>query len=146
MSSLVKGIAGAPRSLDGQTVEDGVLNLTDWSRDGRALTGSIIRTSGRSSGVVVYDVAGKSVRKVSDDSSDRVLWLPDNRRVIYMTPGHALVVVDTVSGARTVVDSRLPPAAPFSFAMAPDGRTLYLGVERSESDIWIVERGQSDKR
>jgi Tol biopolymer transport system component len=148
IASLVNGTvaAASPQPLPGQHVKDGVLNLTDWSRDGRALTGSIIRTSGRSSGVVVYDVAGKSVRKVSDDSSDWVLWLPDNRRVVYITKGHALVVVDSVSGIRTEVDSRLPAAAPFSFAMAPDGRTLYLGVERSESDIWIVDRSQSNKR
>jgi hypothetical protein len=28
------------------------------------------------------------------------------------------------------------------FAVAPDGRTIYCGGQRSEADIGIVERGQ----
>jgi len=141
IAALVNGTVpeNGAQLLPGQAVDDGILNLTDWSRDGRALTGSITRMSGRPAGVVVYDLASKSVRKVNDDATDWVRWLADNQRVLYATLAGEVVVVDTVSGARTVVDKQ-PAFARFGFALAPDGRTIYFGAERSESDIWIVER------
>ena len=52
-----------------------------------------------------------------------------------------LVVVDTVTRKRTVVDVRLPaPSMNEMFAISPDNRTIYYGAARAEADIWIVER------
>jgi hypothetical protein len=40
-----------------------------------------------------------------------------------------------------VIDVTLPgPAINEPFAVSPDGRTIYYGAMRSQSDIWIVER------
>ena len=48
---------------------------------------------------------------------------------------------DAVTRVRTVVDVRLPgPATTDVFAISPDNRTIYYGAERTEADIWIVER------
>ena len=57
------------------------------------------------------------LRRAEDDGWSRptrrmaVEWLPDSRRVVYFTKnGNELVVLDTVTRARTVVDVRLPGA------------------------------------
>jgi hypothetical protein len=69
-------------------------------------------------------------------------WLADSRRILYFAKaGRELVVLDTSSGKRTVVDVRLPgPAMAEVFALSPDNRTIYYGAARAEADIWIVER------
>ena len=61
--------------------------------------------------------------------------------MIYFTTSKQLIVADTRTGARTVVDITLPlTPTDDAFALSPDGRTIYYGGERSESDIWIAER------
>jgi hypothetical protein len=51
-----------------------------------------------------YDFATKTTTQVSDDETYSVMWLSDNRRVIYFTKrGWELVVVDTATKARTAV-------------------------------------------
>jgi hypothetical protein len=45
-----------------------------------------------------------------------------------------------VTRHRTVIDVALPgPAINEPIAVSPDGRTIYYGAMRSQSDIWIVE-------
>ena len=73
-------------------------------------------------------------------------WLADSRRVVYFGKnGVELVVLDTVTGKRAVVDVRLPGPAVINemFAISPDNRTIYYGAARAEADIWIVERAGS---
>jgi hypothetical protein len=51
------------------------------------------------------------------------------------------VTVDTQTGVRKVVLSNLnPPSNEEAFALSADGRMIYYGAVRSESDIWIAER------
>jgi hypothetical protein len=51
------------------------------------------------------------------------------------------VLIDTAAARRTVIDARLPlePVADL-FALARDDCAIIYGGERSDSDIWIVER------
>ena len=80
---------------------------------------------------------------MSSDQTNWVRWLPDSRRVLYITLTGDLVVVDTASGTRTVVAAKLPvSASDFSFALTPDGRTLFYGAGHAESDIWIAEKSK----
>jgi hypothetical protein len=54
-------------------------------------------------------------------------WLADSRRVVYIGKnGTALVVLDTATRKRTVVDVRLPAPAITNelFAISPDNRTI----------------------
>lgn len=113
-----------------------------WSPDGRHVTGLLSSPSGAPTGVAVYDVAAKTVRKVTADATYGVQWLPDSRRVLYFTnDGWDLVVADTISGARTPVALRLPaPLTDDVFAISPDGRHIYYGGIRAEADIWVLER------
>lgn len=98
--------------------------------------------SGRPIGVAVYDLDTHTLTQLSADGTDAVKWMADNRRVVYFANnGSTLVVVDTATRARTVVDVRLPgPSTDEMFAISPDNRTIYYGAKRSEADIWIVER------
>jgi Tol biopolymer transport system component len=115
-----------------------------WSPDGRWLSGASISGGGALSGVAVYDVAAGQAHIISRDLG---VWsapfLPDSRRLIYLTENGALVVVDVPGGARRVIPVTLPfgPALE-SLAVAPDGRTLYYGALQIESNVWKVDRGQ----
>jgi Tol biopolymer transport system component len=131
-----------PSKLEGTSVGDHHLNATSWSPDGTRLVGNLILDSGRSVGVGVYDFASHTTSEVSTDEPWWVAWLADGRRVVYFAKaGWQLVVLDTVTRARTVVDVRLPGASlDDTFALSRDNRTIYYGAVRAESDIWIMER------
>ena len=115
---------------------------SDWSPDGAQLAGNFTAASGRPAGVGVYDLGKKTATILSTDETYATAWLPDNRRVVYFRKGgHELVVLDTMSRTRTVVDVRLPgPSITDMFTISPDGRAIYYGAVRAEADIWIVER------
>ncbi|MEX2273445.1 MAG: protein kinase [Vicinamibacterales bacterium] len=131
------GTAASPRFLK----DSSGFMATGWSPDGRQLAGIKSRAAGRPLAVAVYDVAAQALRDVTADSTFWVRWLPDGRRVIYFTVAGELVVADSVSGARTLVNVRLPMnSTDDAFALSRDGRMIYYGGERSESDIWIAER------
>ncbi len=115
---------------------------SDWSPDGAQLAGNFTTASGRPAGVGVYDLGKKTATMLSTDETYATGWLPDNRRIVYFRKaGHELVVLDTMSRTRTVVDVRLPgPSISDMFTISPDGRAIYYGAVRAEADIWIVER------
>jgi Tol biopolymer transport system component len=137
---------GAPDAAPTQlnvTLPDGrSLAASAWSPDGARLTGYLQSKFGRPAGVGMYDLRSKTMTALSDDPSYGVRWLADGRRVIYFTKdGSELVVLDTVSRIRSVIDVRLPaPSIDDFFAISPDNKTIYYGAARSEADIWIVER------
>jgi eukaryotic-like serine/threonine-protein kinase len=131
-----------PVELPGSSIGSKYFNATGWSRDGTRLAGYLTSLEGRPSGAAIYDLSSHLMTVLTDDPTDAVKWLADNRRVVYFTNKNlSLVVVDTVTRARTVVDVRLPgPSTDDLFAIAPDDRTIYYGAVRAESDIWLVER------
>jgi hypothetical protein len=123
-------------------VDGGFIAPSLWSPDGRSLSGSWVAGSGLPSGVAVYDVVNAKTRLLS---RDRGVWsapfLPDSRHVLYFTIDSELVIVDVEKNTRRLIPVKLPlPAASESFAIAPDGRTLYYGAEQIESNVWKVEK------
>jgi Tol biopolymer transport system component len=135
--------APVPATLLAVTATDGkFFNPTGWSPDGVRMAGRLMSDSGRTSGVAVYDLRAHTTTMISADETIAAKWLSDSRRVVYFTKnGRELVVADTVTRKRTVVDVRLPdPSANEMFAISPDDRTIYYGAARSEADIWIMER------
>ena len=136
------GGGAPPTPLQGTTVGGRHFSQTDWSPDGSRLAGYFVSEAGRPSGVGIYDLAAQAATLVSPDDTFAVKWLGDNRRVMYFTRnGRELVVLDTVTRARTALDVRLPaPSVSELFAISPDNRTIYYGAARSEADIWIAER------
>ena len=135
----------SPAELSGTTTGGRYFNLTTWSPDGARLAGNLMSDSGRPSGVAVYDLAAQTTTAVSADETYGVRWLADSRRLMYFTKnGSELVVLDTVTRKRTVVDVRLPaPSTGEIFAISSDNRMIYYGAARAEADIWIVERTAS---
>jgi Tol biopolymer transport system component len=131
-----------PTPLAGTTTSGRYLSPTDWSPDGARLTGYLMSGNGRPSGIGVYDLAAQATTMVSPDEAYGSRWLADSRRIVYFTKdGSELIVLDTVTLQRTVVDVRLPgPSTDDVFAISPDDRTIYYGAARAEADIWIVER------
>ena len=115
---------------------------TGWSPDGTRLTGQLLSDAGRPSGVGVYDLGTQTLTMPVRDATYAAKWLADSRRLIYFTKnGAELVVLDTTTGKRAVVDVRLPgPSTSDMFAISPDNRTIYYGAARAEADIWILER------
>ena len=93
-------------------------------------------------GTAVYDFASHKATMVSNDETYGVEWLADSRRILYFTKdGWELVLLDTVTRTRTVVNVRLPaPSTAETFALSRDNRSIYYGASRAEADIWIVER------
>jgi Tol biopolymer transport system component len=134
---------GAPPSeLPGAATNGTYFTATSWSPDGARLAGYLTPDGGRPSGVAVYEIATHTTTMVAGDGTDAAKWLADNRRIVYFTKNNReLVVLDTVTRKRTVVDVRLPgPSTNDQFTIAPDNRTIYYGAARAEADIWIVER------
>jgi Tol biopolymer transport system component len=133
---------GAPTELPGAMLGNDAFQPNDWSRDGTRLAGRLLSASGRAVGVAVYGLAAHTLTKLTDDEAFAVLWLADGRRVLYFDQaGRELAVLDTQTRTRTVVEVHLPaPAAQENFAISPDNRTIYYGAERTEADIWLVER------
>jgi len=131
-----------PTELPAANTGGKYFSATAWSRDGARLAGYLTSQEGRPSGTGIYDLTSHTMTALTDDPTDAVKWLSDAHRVAYFTNNRqSLVVVDTITRTRTVVDVRLPgPSTDDLFAIAPDDRTIYYGAVRAESDIWLVER------
>jgi Tol biopolymer transport system component len=130
------------RLLKNAEVAGGVVPVGVWSPDGRFLSGAIVsRTSLGAIGVGVYDVAaGKTTRLTDDAEQWTVPFLPDSKRVIYVTTRDELVVVDIATGRRRVIPVAFGASVNTeSFAVAPDGRALYFGAWRVEANVWKIE-------
>ena len=133
---------GDSRALPNTSLADGSrFFATSWSPDGRSLAGYLRATSGAPSGVGVYDVTSAALRVAGAEATMHVRWLADSRRVVYFTNGGTtLVVLDTTTGRSVRSSDPLPlPAFALRFALARDGRHVYYGGIRSESDIWMRE-------
>jgi Tol biopolymer transport system component/tRNA A-37 threonylcarbamoyl transferase component Bud32 len=142
LSDLRDGSASPPRKLPGTLAGGQFFQPTDWSRDGLRLAGMVTAENGSLTGVGVYDMASAAMTVVSGDPTAFVRWLADNRRIVYVeATNRQLVVVDVDTRARvaTALRSALMPSASI-LAVSPDGRTVYVGGEKAEADIWIVER------
>jgi len=131
------------RPLKNLDVEGGAIQPSGWSPDGRYLSGPIIsKTSSAPIGVAVYDMAAQKTLKLTDDPGQwSVPFLPDSKRLIYLTPSSELVVVDIATGKRRVIPVTVGSrVAADSFAVAPDGKALYFGAQQVEANVWKVTR------
>ena len=107
------------------------------------LSGSVVgAASGNPIGLGVYDLESREGRQLSDDRGVwDAFWLPDSKRIVYFTLEGELVIIDVETAERRVIPVDLPlTPTQAAFAIAPDGKTLYYGGQRVESNIWMVER------
>lgn len=132
------------RDLPGLRTPEGWLRSLDWSPDGRRLAGVIQDAGANAVGIGWYDVNTGTTTTVSHDRSatpSDVQWLLDSRRILFVDDNGELVIVDADTKRRRVLPTRWPfQIADESVALAPDGRTVYVGARKVESDVWMVER------
>jgi Tol biopolymer transport system component len=123
-------------------VDGGTIFPSLWAPDGKWLSATWVSAAGEPGGVGSYDLTARRAYRLSED---RGIWaapfLPDGRRIVYFTTNSELVIVDVLPGKRRVIPVTLPlPAAREAIAVSPDGRTIYYGAQRTESNVWKVER------
>jgi Tol biopolymer transport system component len=113
-------------------------SANDWSPDGTRLAGM----SGFADlGVGYYDVAtGEHVQLT--DFGQWPVWMPDSRRILFVSGGTTFYMVDTETGVVDTVHSTVrdvlgPPR------VTADGRELVYSRRVTEGDIWLatIEEG-----
>jgi hypothetical protein len=112
------------------------------------LSGYVLNPAGEIRGLGVYDVEAGRARQLADDARGyEMAWLPGEREVVYFTERGTLVVQDVVTLERRELTGSLPyPPDPFGGIVAsPDGRTLYYGAQRMESNIWVVRKPEEKR-
>lgn len=123
------------------SVSGGEFTPTNWSRDGRWLTGAVTMPSGAYGGLAIYEVASGTVKLSNKDAgSNELAWMPDHRRVLYFTLDGALILqnIETLQWRQVDVTLPLPPDEDFNIVASPDGRTIYYGARHVEANIWKV--------
>ncbi|MBI2072105.1 MAG: PD40 domain-containing protein [Gemmatimonadetes bacterium] len=104
-----------------------------WSPDGRRLAGMI---SALDRGVILYTFDGGEYQRLTDFGQWPV-WLPDSRRLLFVSGGKAFYLVDRetrqVRQAFSVTRDVIGPPQ-----LTRDGRTVYFSRRVTEADIWLV--------
>lgn len=104
-----------------------------WSPDGRRLAGMI---SALDRGIVTFTFASRTYDRVTNYGQWPV-WLPDSRRLLFVSGGKALYVVDRESRrVRKVFSVTRDVIGPPQ--LTRDGRAVYFSRRVTEADIWLV--------
>ncbi len=113
--------------------------VNDWSPDGTRLAGMV---GWADRGVGYYEVAtGRQVRLT--DFGQWPVWMPDSRRILFVSGGNAFYLVDSETRAVRRVhwtprDILGPPR------VTADGREIVYSRRVTEGDIWLatIEEGE----
>lgn len=128
-------------------VGGGRFAATTWSRDGRWLVGFLVTPTGGNAGNALYNLAAGTVTRLNDVGGGELAWMPDQTRVLYITPDGAMMIQNIVTLKSCRVDVTLPPPdADYTIVASLDGRTIYYGARQVEANIWKVAAPQAGKR
>jgi|KBSSwiStaDraftv2_1062776.scaffolds.fasta_scaffold25196_2 Tol biopolymer transport system component len=107
--------------------------VNSWSPDGDMLAG---QTTISATGIATYSLRNRGYDELTDFGEFPV-WLPDSRRLLFVSRGREIILIDRLTKARRTifVDPRSVLGPP---QMTRDGRTLYFTRRVTESDIWTV--------
>ncbi|HEY7567879.1 MAG TPA: protein kinase [Gemmatimonadaceae bacterium] len=123
--------------------DGGTMTPSDWSPDGRWLTGYVVDSLGEPNGFAVHDVKSGETRQLNKDSHFYgAAWLSDGRRVVYFTNRGTLVMQDVVTLERRDITGVLPYPQDLlgNIILSPDGRTLYYGAQQTQANLWMLKR------
>jgi Tol biopolymer transport system component len=106
----------------------------DWAADGHAIVG---QASISTPAIELFTLADKSLRRVLD-FGEWPSWLPDSRRVLFVSKRREFHVLDTVTMRTRMVystprDTLGPPR------LTRDGRSAYFSRRVTEADIWLAD-------
>jgi Tol biopolymer transport system component len=87
-------------------------------------------------GIAVYSFRDRTY-DVLTDFGEFPVWLPDSRRVLFVSRGSEIILVDRVTKTRRTVftDTRNVLGPP---QITRDGRTVYFSRRVTEADLWTV--------
>ncbi len=107
----------------------------DWSPDRRKLAGQI-GAVGSAKGIVIYTFASRSYERLTD-FGEWPVWLPDSRRVLFVTGGKEFWVVDARTKEKhpifRVTRDVLNPAR-----LTGDGRAAFFALRVTAADIYLL--------
>ncbi len=109
-----------------------------WSPDGGRLLAleSPAGNLNSTSGIVIYDFAAKTYRRVGDDPAYGLAWLNNQAFASVTTAG--MTVHDLATGKRREIKLARVPAGPRSIAASPDGRFVYVRTARTDGDLFLA--------
>ena len=107
--------------------------VNSWSPDGDQLAGHM---DSPTLGITTYSLRSHRYERLTDFGQWPV-WLPDSRRLLFVSGGKAFYIVDTRSKqVRKVFSVSRDVVGPAQ--LTRDGRTAYYPRRVMESDIWLV--------
>jgi Tol biopolymer transport system component/serine/threonine protein kinase len=109
-----------------------------WSHDGKWLAGM---PTFNSVGIGIYSLDSNAL-EYQTNFGEWPVWLPDSRRVLFVTRGREYHILDSRTKATSRIWSSLrdtlgPPR------LSRDGRALFYQRRVTESDIWIATLAES---
>ena len=107
----------------------------DWSPDGKYLAGGRERADGTFSGIVVYSLASKQYRRLTDFGGDPQ-WLNDNRRLLFRQGFSQVFLIDSQTKEQAEVFS--VDSGGLSYRLSKDNRTIFFVHWKQEADIWML--------
>jgi len=113
--------------------DEGRFVPNDWSANGRAIVG---QASISAPSIELFTFADRTLRRISN-VGEWPVWLPDNRRVLFVSKRHEFHVLDTITRNTRMVystprDTLGPPR------LTRDGRAMYFSRRVTEADVWTV--------
>ena len=92
----------------------------------------------------VYSVEQRTYQRVAD-VGEWPVWLPDSRRILFVSRGREFNVLDVASKQITRIFSVLRPTLGPP-RLSRDGRAAFYSHRLTESDIWLVNLDDEDER
>jgi eukaryotic-like serine/threonine-protein kinase len=122
-----------PRMLPPFEPPNGLFIVNSWSPNGEYLAG----TAGLDEkGVVIYSLRTNRYERLTD-YGEWPVWLPDSRRLLFVSRGREFHVIDLqTKQARKIYSSSRDVLGPPQ--LSRDGRAMYFTRRVTESDIWAA--------
>jgi serine/threonine-protein kinase len=110
--------------------------VNSWSPDGERLVGQVGAVGAMGSGIMTYSFKTRTFAKLID-FGEWPVWLPDNRRILFVANRNAFYVLDSrtrdVRKIFTVERDVIGPPR-----LTRDGRSAYFIRRVNEADIWLL--------
>ncbi len=106
-----------------------------WSGDGNKLAGIRHLANGAHVGVGFYSFESKKIEWLTD-FGEWPIWLNDSRNLLFFSDGK-IFLVDTQSKKYREVIS-VTPERFGAFGVSKDNRLLFVSVDTSEADVWLI--------
>ncbi len=129
-------VPAARQNIQELPVFAGGFASTSWSPDGTRVAGFALARPGF--GIVIYSEATQKYEEVAATGRFPV-WLPDGRRLLYLSGVADLVLLDTAAKKGTVVFSSPAERVGTGLSLSPDAREIYVGMSRQQSDIVLAK-------